>query len=103
VVKIAEVGVGFQGIGLDNIKFLTAPIEYFPADSENAGRVYLTPPAERLWDQIGDDVPLGPQFTSEAIAAAGAPGGKGGGGNGGGRDEPTAEEKARAEQDGLCA
>ena len=46
VVKIAEVGVGFQGIGLDNIQFLTAPIAYFPSDSENAGRVFFTPPAE---------------------------------------------------------
>ncbi|WP_432476556.1 LCP family protein [Nocardioides sp. GXQ0305] len=106
VVKIAEVGVGFQGIGLDNIQFLTAPIAYYPSDSENAGRVYFTPPAKKLWKQIAADEPLAPQFTSDAIAAAQAPGqggGNGGGGNGGGNKPPSAEAQAEAEQNGLCA
>ena len=102
VVKIAEVGVGFQGIGLDNIQFLTAPIAYYPSDSENAGRVYFTPPADKLWSQIAADEPLSPQFTSDAIVAAQAPG-KGGGGSGGGDKPPSAQAQAEAEQNGLCA
>ena len=108
VVKIAEVGVGFQGIGLDNIQFLTAPIEYFPSDSENAGRVFFTPPAKRLWSQLSADEALSPRFTDDAIAAAQAPGqggggGSGGGGNGGGGGAPSPEAQAQAQQDGLCA
>ncbi|QBR92347.1 LCP family protein [Nocardioides euryhalodurans] len=108
VIDIARIGVGFQGIGLDNIKFLTVPIAYYPADSENAGRVYWTPPAKKLWEQVAADEPLSPRFTSDAIAAAGAPGGggNGGGGNGGGGGggrQPNPEDVARAEQDGLCA
>lgn len=108
VVKIAQVGVGFQGIGLDNIQFVTAPIAYFPADSANAGRVFFTRPAEKLWAQLADDAPLSPQFTDDAIAAAQAPGkggdgGSGGGGGQGGGKPPSAEAKAEAEQDGLCA
>ena len=102
VVKIAEVGVGFQGIGLDNIQFLTAPIAYYPSDSENAGRVFFTPPAEKLWSQIAADEPLSPQFTSDAIVAAQAPG-KGGSGGGGGDRAPSAQAQAEAEQNGLCA
>ena len=108
VVKIAEVGVGFQGIGLDNIQFLTAPIAYYPSDSENAGRVFFTPPAKKLWSQLAADEPLSAQFTSDAIVAAQAPGkgngnGGGNGGGGGGNQPPSAEAQAEAEQNGLCA
>jgi len=101
VVRIAEVGVGFQGIGLDNIKFLTAPVDYFPSDSENAGRVYLTPPSKKMWAQLAADEPLSPRFTSDAIAAAQAPGGKAKGKNQ--KRPPSAEAQAQAEEDGLCA
>jgi LCP family protein required for cell wall assembly len=103
VVKIAEVGVGFQGIGLDNIQFLTAPVAYYPADSENAGRVFMTPPAKKMWKQLAADEPLSRQFTSDAIAAAQAPGKGGGSGGGGGDKPPSAEAQAEAEQNGLCA
>ncbi len=104
IVKIAEVGVGFQGIGLDNIKFLTAPIAYYPSDSENAGRVFFTPPARKLWSEVAADEPLSPQFTSDAIAAASAPGGKSKSGSGQGGDKPpSAQAQEEAEQNGLCA
>jgi len=106
VVKIAEVGVGFQGIGLDNIQFITAPIAYYPTDSENAGRVFFTKPAEKMWKQLDEDEPLSQKFTSDAIVAAQAPGkggGSGGGGGGGGNKPPSAEAQAEAEQNGLCA
>ena len=106
VIDIARIGVGFQGIGLDKIQFLTVPIKYFPAESENAGRVYWTRAADRLWARVADDQPLGRSFTNDAIAAATAPGkgGKGGGqggGKGGGKPDP--EAVAEAEQNGLCA
>ena len=103
VIDIAQVGVGFQGIGLDNIQFLTAPIQYYPSESENAGRVFFTKPADKLWEELAADEPLSPQFTDDAIAAAQAPS-KGDSGGGGGRDKPASPQaQAEAEQNGLCA
>ena len=103
VIDIARIGVGFQGIGLDNIQFLTVPIEYFPVGSENEGRVYWTPPAKKMWQQVAADEPLARQFTDDAIVAARAPGKGGGNGSGqaGGKRDPDAA--AEAEQNGLCA
>lgn len=107
VVKIARIGVGFQGIGLDNIKFITAPNEYFPSDSEFRGRVYLLDAAKKMWDQLAADEALSPKFTGDAISAAKAPG-KGGDGDQAGDGRPkdpdkAAEEAAEAEANGLCA
>ncbi len=98
VIKIARIGVGFEGIGLDNIKFLTAPNAYYPADSELAGRVYLEDSAKKLWRQVANDEPLSKVFTSDAISAGKLPGDK----------KPRtpaqiARAQERAAQDGLCA
>ena len=105
VVKIAKIGVGFQGIGLDNIKFLTVPNAYYPSDSEFAGRVYMLDSAKRLWKRIAADEPLGPTFTGDAITAGKLPGqgAQGGGGKGPKDPEKAAEKQAEAEQNGLCA
>jgi LCP family protein required for cell wall assembly len=109
VVKIARIGVGFNGIGLDNIKFLTVPNDYYPSDSEFRGRVYMLDSAKRLWNQIAADEPLGRRFTGDAISPGRLPGqGGGGGGGGGGGQGPsdpqkTAEAAAAAAENGLCA
>ncbi len=99
VIDIAKIGVGFQGIGLGNIQFVTAPNDYYPSDSELAGRVYLLDSAERLWEQIANDEPLDKQFTSDAISAGRLPG------EGGEPRTPEQIERAqqRVEEDGLCA
>ncbi|MFC5176875.1 LCP family protein [Nocardioides taihuensis] len=73
VVKIAKVGVGFQNIGLDNIQFLTVPIEY-DQRPEYAGRVVWTPAADKLWAKIAADEPLSKQLTADSINAAKLPG-----------------------------
>jgi len=99
VIDIARIGVSFQGIGLGNIQFLTAPNDYYPSDSELAGRVFLLDSAQRLWDQIASDEPLDKKFTSDAISAGRLPGQ-------GGKPrtpEQIAKAQERAEQDGLCA
>jgi LCP family protein required for cell wall assembly len=95
VIDIARIGVGFQGIGLGNIQFLTAPNDYYPSESELAGRVFLLDSAERLWEQLAADEPLDRQFTGGAISAGRLPGS--------GERPPTAEERARADEAGLCA
>jgi LCP family protein required for cell wall assembly len=98
LVKIAKVGVSFNGIGLDKIQFLTVPNAYFSSDSEYAGRVYWEDSAKKLWSQIEDDEPLSKTFTGDAISAGKLPGEK---------KPRTPEQIARAEeraaQDGLCA
>jgi LCP family protein required for cell wall assembly len=98
VIKIAKIGVGFEGIGLDNIKFLTAPNAYYPADSENAGRVYLTEAADKLWREVANDEPLSKTFTSDSISAGKLPGEKKPK-----TPEQIAKAQERAAQDGLCA
>jgi len=95
LIDIAKIGVSFQGIGLGNIQFLTAPNAYYPSTSDLAGRVYLKDSAPRLWEQIGNDEVLDKQFTGGAISAGRLPGS--------GNKPPSAEEAARAEQAGLCA
>lgn len=104
VARIGRLGMGFQGIGLDNIQFLTVPNAYYSTDSEFSGRVYWTKQANPLWRAIrlDEEVPQG--LLGGAISAGALPGEKKGGGNGGGQGGPTPEEKAAAvEQDGLCA
>jgi len=99
VIDIAKIGVSFQGIGLGNIQFLTAPNDYYPSDSDLAGRVFLLDSAEKLWDQLAADESLDKQFTSDAISAGRLPGE-------GGKPrtpEQIAEAKQRAAEDGLCA
>lgn len=117
VTRLGKLGLGFQGIGLDDIKFLTAPNAYYPTDSEFSGRVYLTDRAPRLWRMLRRDKPLPPGLLGDSISAGSLPGsdkdkpraGDKGGGNGGSggaeTDEgETAEEAAaEAEANGLCA
>jgi len=111
VTKLGRLGLGFQGIGLDDIKFLTAPNAYYPTDSEFSGRVHLTDQAPRLWRLISQDEPLPRALLGGSISAGALPGsekgkgGKRGGGRGGSDDEATSEEQAAAEAEanGLCA
>jgi LCP family protein required for cell wall assembly len=69
VIKIAKIGVGFQGIGLGNIQFVTVPFEY-DQRPEYRGRVSWLPQAKDLWAKIATDQPLTKQLTSDAISAA---------------------------------
>ena len=73
VAKIGNLGLQFQGIGLDNIQFLTVPIEYDTRE-QFRGRVVWTDEADGLWRKIRNDEPLSKRLTSGAINAANAPG-----------------------------
>jgi len=69
VIKIAKIGVGFQGIGLQNIQFVTVPWKY-DQRPEFSGRVSWLPQAKKLWAKISADEPLTKRLSSDAISAA---------------------------------
>ncbi|MFC6288172.1 LCP family protein [Nocardioides sp. GCM10027113] len=115
VVKIARIGMGFQGIGMDNIQFVTVPWEY---DEIDPNRVAWKPEADKLWEKIAADEPLTKRLTSDAITAAAPPGQKpkkdpSAGPSGGPSAEPSTEPSTTPEPDqeaaaqaaanGLCA
>lgn len=73
--ELASLGSSLKNIGLDNVQFVTAPFEPYPADHN---RVQLSAQADELWKQIKDDQQLGSAFTSEVISASDkTPGAKG--------------------------
>ncbi|WP_246160443.1 LCP family protein [Nocardioides humilatus] len=109
IAQLADLGQGFAGIGLDNIKFVTTPWFYSTAQ---VGRVeWMQPAVTELWKLVRDDKPLTKQFTEQAISASDNPdgtptppsegqtgnGGKGNNGNGDGGLSESERENA-----GLC-
>lgn len=72
--ELSELGQSFQGIGLDNIKFVTTPWVYSTAQ---VGRVEWTSDVNRLWRLVRQDKPLTEQFEEQAITAADDPQGSG--------------------------
>lgn len=123
--KLAAIGIGFKDIGLNKIKFITAPWQYDPS---NPNRVVLTSDAQKVWRRLRNDKPLTQALTASAIDAGSTPGAKSGkkkngtqpsdtsspssgsspsqspstgaGGSGSSTDEA---KKAELEQAGLCA
>ena len=106
IAELADLGLGFKGIGLDNIKFVTTPWVYSTAQ---VGRVEWTQPAVNdLWKLVRDDKPLTKQFTEQSISASdnvdgtptqsteGQTGGKGGK-----KDDQGLSESER-QNAGLC-
>ena len=69
--KIAKLGVQFQGIGLDNIKFITVPWQYAP---EDPNRIRWLPESKQVWTAIINDKPIAPRFLDDAISAEHLPG-----------------------------
>jgi LCP family protein required for cell wall assembly len=106
IIKIAKIGVGFQGIGLENIQFVTVPWAY-DQRPEYRGRVTWRPQAEDLWAKIAADEPLTKRLTSDAISAAKPTGSKPKKSDPSPSTGPTPgvsqEEAAEAEANGLCA
>lgn len=96
VTEIGRVGAGFKGIGLDNIKFVTVPWQYSPADPN---RVEWLPEADDLWKRVVDDQTLTKNLRDGVIKASDKVGGA--------DKEPTTERAQAAasqrEAAGLCA
>ena len=60
-----------QGIGLDRVRFLTAPNQPWPV---NPNRVQLTPAADELWRLLREDAPLPGERGAARPSAAATPG-----------------------------
>ncbi|UAL30387.1 LCP family protein [Nocardioides rotundus] len=67
VQKLAGVGSQLNGIGLDNIQFLTIP---WKVDPNDPNRVVWAPEAKEVWKRIANDQELTAKLTTDAISAA---------------------------------
>ncbi len=63
--KLFDLGRELRDIDLRHIKFVTVPIETYPAD---INRLQFAPEADALWEAIKDDEPLG-KLGRDAISA----------------------------------
>ena len=107
IAELADLGSTFQGIGLDNIKFVTTPWVYSTAQE---GRVEWTDEVEDLWDLVAADEPLSQEFAQDAISAADDPEGStpstdgegGANGSGGGKKRDQGLSDEARESAGLC-
>jgi LCP family protein required for cell wall assembly len=68
--KIANLGIEFRHISLDNIQFLTIPWLWDPQDPN---RVIWAPEAKKVWKKIVHDKPLSRRLTVDAISAGKPP------------------------------
>ncbi|MDO7867699.1 LCP family protein [Nocardioides jiangxiensis] len=111
--KIADLGLQFKGISLDDIKFITVPFTSYEPDPN---RLVWTSDADKLWRKIRNDQPLSKKLSSDAVSAGdeGSKSDKGGKGKPSSSSSPssspgadstaddaTHEEIAR--ENGLCA
>jgi LCP family protein required for cell wall assembly len=69
---LAGLALQFKDIGLNKIKFITVPFVYGTGDE--AGRVVWTSDADKIWDKIKNDKPLGDALTADSINVDTAPG-----------------------------
>jgi LCP family protein required for cell wall assembly len=72
IAQIANLAVTAQGIGPDNIKFVTTP---WGGTDKVSGGVEWTPEVKQLWQLVIDDKPLTPMFLKDAISAGDKPDG----------------------------
>lgn len=70
ITGLATLGMDFQGIGLDDIQFLTIPNAYYTSESRWYNKVYpVEPAAEDVWRAIRKDKPIPARFL-EAMTTA---------------------------------
>ena len=69
VAKIGRLALQLQDIGLEKVKFVTLPTEYFPRDSDFWGKVFWKPEAEEVFRLINEDKPLPPKLLRGSISA----------------------------------
>ncbi len=66
---LADLALEFKNIGLDDIQFITIPINYYPVGSPNSGRVYWTEDADLVWKAIRQDKPIPEEFLTGVLKA----------------------------------
>jgi LCP family protein required for cell wall assembly len=96
VVKIAELGIQFKGIGLDNIQFLTIPNLPDPADPNRL--VWKEPEAKQVWQKVARDEPLTKKLSQDVISAGNLPGS----GSSSGSGTTNEADRQALEAAGLC-
>ena len=75
VTRLGKVAMQLQGIGLDKIKFVTLPTDYFPMDSEFRGKVFWKPEAAQIWKLLAQDKELPAKLIGgSSVSAEGPPG-----------------------------
>ncbi|WP_182526146.1 LCP family protein [Nocardioides dongkuii] len=67
---LADLAMQFRRTGLQDIKFVTVPIEEYPLDAD---RLQWTDDADALWKRMIADEPLGRSFSDGSISAAKPP------------------------------
>jgi LCP family protein required for cell wall assembly len=115
---LASLGLSLRNIGLSNVQFITVPWQPYQPDPN---RIQWAPQAKRLWHLIKYDKPLTKRFRDQVVTAANTPGSKPSAspsspasasgtpsrtpssGTPSSRPSPSAQQKAMAEQYGLCA
>ena len=100
--ELSDLARDVRGIGLDEVQFLSMPFQPYAPDPN---RLAPAPLARVLWQQLREDVPLGPRITKGAAKASEAKPDKPGASDGPGSPSPSPSpsESAEAEQVGLCA
>jgi LCP family protein required for cell wall assembly len=83
--ELVDLGASLRHADLAKVRFVTAPTSEFPIDDPHWGRLQLTPDADRLWEKVIGDEPLG-SFGRGAISGSNPNG-----------------SKENAEANGLCA
>lgn len=96
VVKIAELGIQFNGIGLDNIQFITIPNTPDPADPNRL--VWKEPQADQVWQKVARDEALTKKLSDGVISAGDLPGSDSTSGSG----SKSEADKQALEDAGLC-
>lgn len=72
IAQMADLAVTAQGIGADNIKFITTPWVY--SDKVSSG-IEWTPEVQKLWQLVLQDKRLTPEFLKDALSAGDNPDG----------------------------
>jgi LCP family protein required for cell wall assembly len=72
IAQMADLAVTAQGIGADNIKFITTPWVY--SDKVSSG-IEWTPEVQKLWRLVREDKRLTPEFLKDALSAGDKPDG----------------------------
>ncbi|MDQ6522905.1 LCP family protein [Nocardioides sp. LHD-245] len=78
IAQMADLAVTAQGIGADNIKFITTPWIY---SGKVSSGIEWTPEVEKLWQLVRRDKPLTPEFLKDALSAGDNPDGSPSAGN----------------------
>ncbi len=102
LVRIAQLGYEFRGIGADKVQFMTIPNT---ADPSDPNKLVWTEDAAGIWNALAEDEPLPKKLRSDVISAGKVPGSSSGddsgdsSGSGGGKGLASDEALEAA---GLC-